>query len=292
MISKKSVCQCLMLSLLPAMMSIARAESFYEAACHSVVHIRVPKVVCENVNGTWCEVWRRPITGNLVPAMTTETGTGFLIMHSNAAYVVTAKHVITDKAGRVNDAGEIWVNVKDKAACALQVSMMAKYRHGWFLHPTADVALIPYSRPKDLNVSAIDTPETWISTNAVSMLNPVFAVGFPMGLGIGNVLEPVAKRCQVSAPRITLDGNTNSTPYILLDEALAQGYSGAPVYTDIPPMVLEHAFSLVGLMSAVSSDVSGGKVSYVVPISAVFDIFKSEEFSKYQAQQNSTTGRK
>jgi S1-C subfamily serine protease len=289
---KKGVGRCIVMALLLSASAGARAESFYETACHSVVHIRVPKVVCEKVDDAWCEVWLRPITGNPIPKMKIDSGTGFLILHSNAAYVVTAKHVVADDAGRVTEAGEIWVNVKDKPARALQVSFMAQNRHGWFLHPTADVALLPYGRPSDLDVVAVDTPEAWVATNGVSMLNPVFAVGFPMGLGVGNVLEPVAKRCHISAPKITLDGNTNSPAYILLDEALAQGYSGAPVYTDIPPMAMQHNFRLVGLMSAVKSDVSGGKVSYVVPISAVFDIFASEEFRKLEAGKSSPAEKK
>jgi S1-C subfamily serine protease len=261
-------------------------ESFYEATCDSVVSIRVPKVVCENINGTWHEVWLRSVaTGNPVAKMKTDSGTGFLLLHSNAAYVVTAKHVVVDGAGRASVAGDIWLNVKDSPARSLAISFMAEGRHGWFLHPTADVAVLPYGRPTDLNVNAKDMPEAWVSTNSVSMLNPVFAVGFPMGLGVGNVLEPVAKRCQVSAPRITLDGNTNSPSCILLDEALAQGYSGAPVFIDIPPGVMQHNFRLVGLMSAVKSDMSGGKVSYVVPISAVMDIFSSEEFKKYESSK-------
>ncbi len=151
----RDVRQWLMILLFLTMIGFSRAESFYETACHSVVHIRVPKIMCEKVDGKWYEIWLRSTTsGTPVPKMRTNSGTGFLLLHSNAAYVVTAKHVVADDAGRVTDAGEVWLNVKDRPALSLQISFMAKGRHGWFLHPTTDVALLPYSRPVDLHVQA------------------------------------------------------------------------------------------------------------------------------------------
>jgi S1-C subfamily serine protease len=268
---------------LQALFNFAWGEPFYDVAAKSVIYLKVPKPLYEKVDGKWLELWHRdPQSGALALKMKTDTGTGFLVLHHGATYIVTAAHVVRDDAGRVLNLGEVWVNVRDTKATSLKVENMVKDGHNWFLHPSADIAVLPYYRPTILDVEAVDTPESWVQTNRPSLLSPVFAVGFPMGLGVGETLEPVAKRCQISAPSITLDANTNTPPYLLLDQALAQGYSGSPLYLDIPPMSMKHNFRLLGVMSAVRSDISGGKVSYVVPISALFDVFSSDAFRAYE----------
>lgn len=263
------------------------AETFYVTAAKSVVYLKIPKPAYEQANGKWHEVYLRDSdTGNTVLKMKTETGTGFLVRHNDATYIVTAKHVVQDDAGKVPNIGEVWVNIRGAKATSLKIPDMVKDGHVWFLHPSTDVAVLPYYRPTTLDVDAVDTPEGWAQTNRPALLSPVFAIGFPMGLGVGETIEPVAKRCQISGPSITLDDNTNAPPYLLLDEALAQGYSGSPVYLDIPPMTTEHHFKLLGVMSAVRSDISGGKVSYVAPISAMFDVFNTDEFKAYEKSKN------
>ena len=53
----------------------ANAESFYEMASRSVVHLKIPKHVHEKVNGEWWQVWLRdPMSENAVPKMITGSG--------------------------------------------------------------------------------------------------------------------------------------------------------------------------------------------------------------------------
>jgi hypothetical protein len=77
----------------------------------------------------------------------------------------------------------------------------------------------------------------------------------------------------------------------LLDQALSQGYSGAPVFyvEDImsgvmignQPMKGGEILHLLGVQSGVLSDQTGGKISIVVPILYIWDIFELSDFQAY-----------
>lgn len=80
--------------------------------------------------------------------------------------------------------------------------------------------------------------------------------------------------------------------FYLIDQAIAQGYSGAPVYyaEGIPSGIYSKGRALlagettliIGLVSGSLSDRTGGKISLVVPISYLWDILESEEFKRYE----------
>ena len=75
--------------------------------------------------------------------------------------------------------------------------------------------------------------------------------------------------------------------YIVLDEDLAAGYSGAPVFISPELQMRDGAFtgvqsSLIGIVSMTLSDRTGGKLSLVVPISYLREIFSSNEFKSYE----------
>ena len=116
-----------------------------------------------------------------------------------------------------------------------------------------------------------------------AILDSVYAIGFPLALGVGETLSPIAKECRIASLKQELSGPTEngmaiSGSFILLDQALAQGYSGSPIYACPAPNTL----CLLGLMSSVTSDATGGKVSLVVPIDYVIEILKSPQFLAYE----------
>ena len=77
-----------------------------------------------------------------------------------------------------------------------------------------------------------------------------------------------------------------------LDQALAQGYSGAPVfYVDEELSTaqlakrqnrIEGGLHLLGVQSSDISDTTGGKLSIVVPIRYLWEILESEDFIRYE----------
>ncbi len=82
-------------------------------------------------------------------------------------------------------------------------------------------------------------------------------------------MSPFAKQLQISS-WITTINDPSVRPdmkFILLDQALAQGYSGSPVFAERPTgtLVLGESYRppvlLIGIMSGAMSDQTGGKLT-------------------------------
>ena len=95
----------------------------------------------------------------------------------------------------------------------------------------------------------------------------------------------------MAAYLISLDPDINpNLKFILLDEDLALGYSGAPVFISPEPLVTNSSvrlgsrsrLRLIGILSANISDSTGGKISLVVPVSYLNEIFESNDFREYE----------
>jgi len=102
-------------------------------------------------------------------------------------------------------------------------------------------------------------------------------------------MSPIAVQCNIASTLIELpEPQFNKAPglrYILLDQALAQGYSGAPVLTLPSATGLEGSLRIggyhpriVGVNSAQKSDQLGGKHTVVVPGKYLLEMFDSKEF--------------
>jgi hypothetical protein len=159
----------------------------------------------------------------------------------------------------------------------------------WFFHSVADIAIHPYAYPRDQRFGNLDYPESFISTNELPLLTPVVALGFPLNLGTyGSRISPVVTACETSSWQTLIPGERPDLLFMLLDKALAQGYSGCPIFTrqkivDVPGFHAGGPMYLVGICHSELSDVAGGKHSTIVPISCLVDIFKQPDFLQYEA---------
>ena len=228
---------------------------------------------------------------------TVTSGTGFIVKYKNKDYLVTAKHI----ADSLTETAEITLNLKNGKGTNISFRNLLQQSEikgaSWFNHPDSniDIAVHPivYSN-KDIDIIAI--PESIYQKKEISikLLNTVYIFGFPLGLGIIDKISPIAKEAKV-ASRITTINASNipkNNYYYLLDEALSKGYSGAPVFyiediistdrTDNWPMKGDEKLHLLGLQSIVLSDATGGKISLVIPIMYLWDIFLSSDFKKYE----------
>lgn len=300
---------CVIVSLIALIVAgESRGEETFKFMIKTVGFITVEKQVYEKVNEAGVEkiveVWYRdPITNQQRPKTQTDSGTYFALDWHGAGYIVTAKHVILDGAGKPAERGVFNLNDKDGKRKSLTFEFMEdKAGSRWFLHDTADVAVHPMWRPVELveGLQAIAAGNT--TTNVAwkpAILDSVYAIGFPLSLGVGDSLNPIAKECKIASLKQDLSGRSeNGLPisgsFILLDQALAQGYSGAPIYACPAPNTL----CLLGLMSSVNTDATGGKMSLVVPIDYVIEVLKSPQFKSYEKlhhlgeSQDSSEGRK
>ncbi len=241
--------------------------------------------------------YRDPNTKEFMPLLESNIGTGFIISYQKKDYIVTAKHV----AEMLTPTGEIIFNLPNGKTfnVSFQTLSGVEIIRGarWFHHQKVDLSIHPMAYPsKDTGILSI--PEELFRKTMdvnVNLLGTAYILGFPMGLGALDNLSPVAKEAKV-ASKLTSISNLNipkDVYFYLLDQALSQGYNGSPVFysEDImsdaitmdnrPLLKTGEKIHLLGVQSLAISDQTGGKISAVVPISYLWDIFESEEFEKY-----------
>ena len=265
----------------------------------TVVYLNKQVIKTENVNGRIVEIWmRNPIDNKFEPIIENRTGTGFIIKHNNRNYLVTAKHVsdFMDSNATIilNDINRKKIEIKFQTLKEFDVIKGAR----WFSHPIADISLHPIvypQKPDLLTISTIDISKKYIK---LKLLSNVYILGFPLGLGLHETISPIAKKAQLASNITSLDiPNLNpNLKFYLIDQAIAQGYSGSPVYyaEEMPSgisvgkrvVTAGEAISLIGIVSGSLSDMTGGKISLVVPISYLWDILESKEFKRYEESLN------
>ena len=265
----------------------------------TVVFVRMQSQEMTRVNDKSAELWYRfPNTKDYSPMIKTETGSGFIIQHNNHNYLVTAKHLAESSL----PASEIIMNVNGKGSTiTLQALAGANRGAHWFHHPKTDISIYPLTYP-NLKADVLSLPECFFPKQEaeIRLLTAAYIVGFPLGLGVQEKLSPIAKEAKIASRLTFIKGN--QLPAFLLDQALSQGYSGAPVfYEDMIPGAAVGGWSgrggatlhLLGLQSSALSDKTGGKISVVIPIAYIWDILESDEFKSYErelARNNTLAG--
>lgn len=224
-------------------------------------------------------------------------GTGFLLGHNNRIYIVTAKHV----AEHSFIDGQVVMNTLEGNSVTISFAKIRGKMEGakWFFHSNADVAIHPIDIQP--NVAHIFYPSDAMPKGLkVSLLSSVYILGFPKEQGVNEHLSPIAKKARVASEPINVKYGERdpeevrrflrNVKLILLDEALSQGYSGAPVFCimDVmtsntrPSFKVGERFMLCGIQSLAISDKTGGKLSVVVPTNYIWDVLQSPDFLKYE----------
>jgi len=238
--------------------------------------------------------YRYPDSKEYKPVIETSSlGTGFLIKYDGRDYLVTAKHV----AQSLLPTGEIIINLPNGKTTIITFQQLSeaniiKGAH-WFHHPKADISIHPMGYQGAVDAAAIPEDMFPKKETDIKLLTPAYVVGFPLGLGVLDKLSPVAKEAKI-ASKLTSIANPDipaDLHFYLLDQALSQGYSGAPVFyvEDIMSGVMignqqmkgGEILHLLGLQSIALLDQTGGKISGVVPMTYIWDIFESRDFQTY-----------
>ncbi|MDP8234082.1 MAG: serine protease [Candidatus Saelkia tenebricola] len=258
----------------------------------TTVYIREQFNSYEMKGGRKYEIWFKDTqTGELTPKLITKQGTGFLVVHNKHIYIVTAAHVAKDMS---NKAEIIWNTASDETRIFTIEDLEKKLPYSkWFFHTFADIAVHPFGFTEKTEHILVPE-ELFIKKNEVASLGTkVYVLGFPLNLGLHDTLSPISKKAEIASwittidyPNIRLDAK-----FILLDEDLAVGYSGAPVFISPEPQMQGNKIvltnsppKLIGIQSGTIADQTGGKISLVVPIPYLDEIFSSEEFKKYKTQ--------
>lgn len=264
-----------------------------EQLARAVVFLRNQTQAYEMKGGEKFEVWYKKVGGKeeYEPKLNTSYGTGFIIRYQGADYLVTAKHV----AAFLLD-GEAVMNLPAGKTISLNFGSMERNNKSpgvkWFFHSSADIAIHPLLFPQKVDHDAILSNDIPKNDEEIPLLSTVYVLGFPKGLGVRERLSPIAKKAQVASAITSLEtlNIRRDLKFILLDQALAQGYSGAPVFyiEDVmssnthPSIKVGERIHLAGIVTLQISDEHGGKISAVVPISYLREILDSADFVQYQ----------
>lgn len=282
-------CTVFLLGIFVCAVSVASASPVDDLA-KSAVYIREKKQVYETINNKRYEVWLKdPITKIEEPKLITLGGTGFFISHNHKIYLVTAAHI----AKQLTQRAEILLNIKSDGISIYTMKEIQAAITGsrWFIHPIADIAIHPFGFKTNEKADHILPSEKmyWDENKILSIGEKVYIFGYPLHLGVQEILSPLSKKAEVSSWLTTIDNpavNPN-LKCIFLDEDLAQGYSGAPVFRSPEPRMSNDSLivgggKLIGIQSMTISDNTGGKISLVIPILYLNEIFEQKEFKEYE----------
>lgn len=241
-----------------------------------------------NEKGTF-EVWLKlPNTNAFFPKITSVSGTGFLVGHSNHLYLVTAKHVASDIGFTEND--KIIIGLQNGKSLQLPLAALrGSNTNNWINHEKADVSILPlYPIPQIqplLQEHFLDISLLNNGTNRPSRDVMLTIVGFPLGMGWGQDTEgdfiPLTRKTRASS------GFINGGCIFLLEDPSVQGYSGSPIFDFLEPVnsmsrivIRSGGMACYGVVSSTFSDNTGGKMGAVVPTKLILELINGYDNSR------------
>ena len=237
---------------------------------------RGKKVV--EIEGQQVELWIRALDAKRPRPLTlTSSGTGFIVIHNQRLYLVTAAHVA---AGIPFDATATLRGPEDKPLTFDLKQLSGNQNPKWITLPKHDVAVLPLDPPETFRaaIKAVGLKQIYSEEEPPGLDAYLTTVGFPLKLGIREKFSPIVK---VSQPASGLfrysrfDAKTEAIFFILDDPSVA-GFSGAPVFR-LPRIrvgnisVSQGPFLCVGLVHGTFNDPTGGKFAAIVPSSFIHE---------------------
>ena len=205
-----------------------------------------------------------------------EVGTGNLITNGSRLFLVTAEHV----AKKMKSSGGFIMSGLNDQPVSIRWSQVTKF-HGdsipWVFHEEADLAVLLMNPSQDLFEQHFQKRfvplETYHAENSPPSRDTVLtSVGFPLGLGIGELISPLTFQSRASSGFLTLrraDNDQTSTFFVLENPSIG-GYSGCAIY-DLSVHKLRAVTTTgdgtmgYGFMHGTVSDDTGGKLALVTP---------------------------
>jgi len=206
-------------------------------------------------------------------------GSGFLIRKDDKPILITASHV----ARSIGTSFKIIMPGQGGQAVTDRM-------HGvkWHISPSADVALLLIAADdQDKYKQFLDRslPANLLTARPLppSRDFPLVVMGYPLCLGTSGFVSPLSVETRAASGFITMKrfDNKKLATFILLQSPSTSGLSGGPVfdigrsYFEGSEMNARKGISLVGLISGVIYDKTGGKFSMVVPATEITRLLES-----------------
>lgn len=252
----------------------ASSASGIDGFSRSVVFLSDNVPVFDTINGTRFEVWLKvPGTTNCFTQKCSKvSGTGLVVVSSNLAYLITAKHV----AEAMTEDCQVIMQGDNDEPIEFKISAITGQRGLTWLHdPVADVSVHPLPTITKAGLSALERRAVPVELlESLTNLPPrdvhVTALGFPLALGTQGRFAALSRESKVSSGMLS----DASGFFFLLQDPSVSGYSGGPLIESGDPRFLPMpgGFSVVnggqhcwGFVQGTYGDETGGKMSRIVP---------------------------
>jgi hypothetical protein len=206
-------------------------------------------------------------------------GSGFLIRKGDKPFLITASHVARD----IGTSFKIIMPGHEGQAVTNRLKGVK-----WNISPTADVAMLLIKTSNQDEYKALLNrclPANLITARPLppSRDFPLIVMGYPLCLGTTGFVSPLSLETHAASGFITMErfDNKKLATFILLQSPSTSGLSGGPVfdigksYFEGRDLTARNGVSLVGLISGVIYDKTGGKFSMVVPSTEIARLLES-----------------
>ena len=254
----------------------AARPSTLDMFSRSVVFLSDNVPIIERVGETDFEVWLKfPNTNAFMPKTIPVTGSGFVVVSSNIAYLITAKHVAT----RMTPACQVVMQGDRQEPLRFQLSSITgQPAIRWLHHTNADISIHPLPTVTTQGMVALSRRALPLEVleaerNLPSRDIEVTVLGFPLGLGAQGQFIPISRASNVASGML----NDANGFFFLLQDPSVSGYSGGPLVQLGGPRFVAtgsqpSSFAMVtggircwGFVSGTFSDNTGGKMSRITP---------------------------
>jgi S1-C subfamily serine protease len=255
---------------------ISLVSSFSIFAQSSATVVRSAILPIENLREMVVQLCRTTDTNHNIML----TGTGFFVLHNDNLYLVTATHVSRNMDSKAYVIGHAYDDHPVKLSI---IDIDTTGQINWKNHTLADLSVLKvnatakiYNELLAIAFSSSAFAKTLAAPNERTELT---LVGFPLGLGSSGRFSGFTKRTRpasglFSFPRA--DNNELST-FFALEDPIAQGYSGGPVfdvsvYNEGMITMTGRGTVCWGIAHATLYDNTGGKMGAVTPSYYLFDL--------------------
>ncbi|QDT11019.1 trypsin-like peptidase domain-containing protein [Planctomycetes bacterium K23_9] len=118
------------------------------------------------------------------------------------------------------------------------------------------------------HLSALSIPLKSVSTKTPPRTTRIVTVGFPLTIGAGDIVSPVAVVGHIASRETNTANRWGNEPIVYCSPALGQGTSGGPAFLGDQS---DGDLTVVGMYIGVVKDETGGKLSKMVPARLIRD---------------------
>lgn len=213
------------------------------------------------------QVESKPDTGKLCSA--------FLVTADERLFLVTAGHASAETNLKSK------LRYRDPDGVTQWVSLKTFFRtstNPWQRNEQSDFAIaelpsVDGAETYRSHLSALSISLDSICTETPPRTTEIVAVGFPLAIGAGDVISPVAVVGHIASRETNTANTWGHEPIVYCSPALAQGTSGGPAFLNNQP---DGELTVVGMHIGVVKDVSGAKLSKMVPANLIRDQISSQ----------------